>query len=612
MLGLITLFPFLAAALSTLSRKTSASYAAGTACLLVGRSLLLALALAWEVLYRGAVVHLSLAGLYPAADAVLRLDLTLGAEGALLAVVVCRVSFAVHLYSLWYMEGDPNAAHFFGLISLFTGIMLVTATGGTLITLFLGWEGIGVASYLLVAYWSTRLAAVSSAMQAFLLNRAGDLALTLALAALLAAFGGTAFGGLAFGAGETGPLVILLLVAAAGKSAQLGLHAWLPNAIEAPTPVSALIHAATLVTAGVFLLVQCSPLLAGGSATAAAALLGATTTAFAGVVGLGQMDLKRVIAFSTCSQIALVLLAVGTGQFTSGLALLALHAAYKAALFLGAGMVIHGMAGVQDLRVMGGLGAVMPVASSAITVAAAALCALPYTSGEFGKDLLIVGAAGRGLLLDNTVWWLAILSVGLTAAYSVRLHRLAFGGAPRGPLHTLLGAPEAGLGGAFYPGGAAVAALAALSLGAGYLLSATLLSFGEAFPGGTPWTRSLDDELSAAGLAACAPLLVCLLGALLGYAGGGSGAASVAGVVGFAALGSHLYGAGLGVARITGALLDRGLFEAAGPYGASSLLAGTAVRVRWALFSGGLGSRLLLSMAFAVAGGIGVLATGLA
>lgn len=612
MLGLITLLPFLGAALSTLSRKTSASYAAQTACLLVGASLLLSLPLAAEAVLRGAVVALPLADLYPAAEAALRLDLVLGANSAVLSVVVCRVSFAVHLYSLWYMEGDPHTAHFFGLISLFTGIMLVTATGGTLLTLFLGWEGIGVVSYLLVAYWSSRLAAVSSAVQAFLLNRAGDLALTLALAAALALTGGTAFGGLAFGAGGTDALVVLLLVAAAGKSAQLGLHAWLPNAMEAPTPVSALIHAATLVTAGVFLLVQCAPLLAGGSATAVAALLGATTTVFAGVVGLGQMDLKRVIAFSTCSQIALVLLAVGTGQFTSGLALLALHAAYKAALFLGAGMVIHGMAGVQDLRSIGGLGAVMPAASSAMLVAAAALCALPYTSGEFGKDLLVVGAAGRGLLLDNTAWWLAVASIGLTVAYSVRLHRLAFGGAPRAPLHALLGAPEAGLGGAFYPGGVAVALLAALSLGAGYLLSAVFLPSGGVFNGGTPWTRALDDEASAAGLTVCAPYLLGLLGALLGYAGGGSGALSVAGVAGFAALSSRLFCAGLDAARITSQLLDRGLFEAVGPYGASSLLAGTAVRARQAVFTGGLGSRLLLSMLFAVAGGAGVLATGLA
>lgn len=562
------------------------------------------------MLYSGTVVQLGGLSLYPTGPLALEASLVLAPASAALAVVVCTVSLSVHLYSLWYMEGDPNTAHFFGLISAFTGFMLVTATGGTMLTLFLGWEGIGVVSYLLVAYWSSRLAAVSSAIQAFLLNRAGDMALTLALAAALALYGGTAFAGLVFGPGEGRVLLFLLLVAAAGKSAQLGLHAWLPNAMEAPTPVSALIHAATLVTAGVFLLVQCAPVLSASSATAVAATLGACTTLFAGVVGLGQMDLKRVIAFSTCSQIALVMLAVGTGQFTSGLALLSLHAAYKATLFLGAGMVIHGLSGVQDLRGMGGLGAIMPFAGSAMLVAAAALCALPFTSGEFGKDLLVVGAAGRGLLLDNTVWWLAIGSIGLTVAYSIRLHRLAFEGCPRAPLHTLLGAPETGLGSAFYPGGIAVALLATASLFGGYLLSGTFLSFGELFGGGTPWTRSLDDELSASGLGVCAPYLAGLVGALLGYAGVGSGMASVAGVVGFTALSSAVFTAGLRVAGYTSQFLDRGLFEAAGPFGASSLAAGAAVRVGGLTLSGGLSHQLVLSMLLALAGLAGALLTG--
>ena len=603
MLPLLPLLPFVGAAVASLSRGLSVAGATRSACGFTALAFGLALLLAWETLFRGALVATPTLGLASGGAPLLELGLVLTPAGAGLAVAVTLVSLGVHLYSLWYRAGDPNTGGFFALISLFTGMMLVAATGGSLLTLFLGWEGIGVVSYLLVAYWSTRRAAATSAMQAFLLNRAGDIALTLALALALGVYGGASFAGLALPAGGTGGLALLLLVAAAGKSAQLGLHAWLPNAMEAPTPVSALIHAATLVTAGVFLLVQCHPVLAGTHLTAVAALLGAATTLFAGVVGLGQNDLKRVIAFSTCSQIALVLLAVGTGQFSSGIALLLLHASYKAALFLGAGRVIHGLAGVQDLRAMGGLGAAIPFAAGAMLVAGAALCALPFTSGEFGKDLLVVGVAGRGLLLANALWWLAVASVGLTGAYSVRLHRLAFEGAPRASLHTLLGAPEAGLGVGFLGGAAAVALLAGLGLLAGYGLSGTLQAFGGLLPGGTPWTRALDDELSASGWTSLAPLLLCLAGGALGYAGASTGVASRAGVLGVASAGAGVYRAALRVAGWTGTLLDRGLFEAAGPYGASSLSAGLAVRLSGSALGGGASRAVALALLAALAGG---------
>jgi len=245
-------------------------------------------------------------------------------------------------------------------------------------------------------------------VQALLLNRMGDLALTCALACLLAMFGttGSELARLLSNIGSSALMVCIcggVIVAAIGKSAQLGLHSWLPNAMEAPTPVSALIHAATLVTARVYLLIRLGPLLEQSIADASSlvALLGAATLLFAGLIGTRQTDLKRVIAFSTCSQVAYMILAVRAGLYSARLSLLVMHAAYKALLFLGAGVVIHAIGGLQDVRVMGRFRYTLPLTAVLMLIAGAALGAMPYTSGDYSKDLLIEQLLGGGIVLSQ-------------------------------------------------------------------------------------------------------------------------------------------------------------------------------------------------------------------
>jgi NADH-quinone oxidoreductase subunit L len=565
--------------------------------------LALSAAVAYESVYLGSLPVFPGLDLAPTLGALLEIPLAAPAPAAVLLLVVAGVSFTVHAYSLWYMEGDPDLSGFFGLISLFTAAMALLALSGSLLTLFVGWEGIGVASYLLVSFWSTRAAALLSAVQAFLLNRAGDMALTLGLALALAHYGGLDMAALGLGLPRLEALGIVLLVAAAGKSAQLGLHAWLPNAMEAPTPVSALIHAATLVTAGVYLLYRCAPLVEGVSS--AAVTLAALSTLFAGVLGLGVHDIKRVIAYSTLSQIALVLLAVGSGQGAAGMGLLALHAAYKALLFLGAGVAIHGLGGLQDLRAMGGLGRTLPLCAGLMAAAAGALGALPYTSGEFGKDLLIAGLGGRGIALSSAAWMAALLSVGLTIAYSVRLHRLAFAGVPRLSPLVYLGSAEREMG-PLYGGLVAplLLLLAACSLAGGYLLSGVFLPVGPHFGEGTPWVRSLDGEGALGTLGALAPYLAIAVGGFLGYRGVSTPTLAVAGLQGYSALSSRAYTGALHTGGACMALLDRGLFEAVGPYGVSSTLASAAVRIRPALVGVGLYSGVRVGILGLTAGAL--------
>lgn len=357
-------------------------------------------------------------------------------------IAVYTVSGLVHVYSLWYMDGDPHNSRFFMLISLFTFFMALLVIGSTITMMFVGWEGIGVVSYLLISFWFTRGNALQSAIQAFLLNRVGDLALMLGIALFATTSSSLVFSTLSItqpfmSSTAEGIALALLIIGAAGKSAQLGLQAWLPNAIEAPTPVSALIHAATLVTAGVYLMIRSSSILAlVPGLLAALALLGAFTSLFAGVTGLRQIDLKRIIAFSTCSQVAYMMLAVGSGANTYGLFLLVTHAFYKALLFLGAGAVLHAIAGIQDIRLIGGVGKAIPLVSAAMLAGAAALGAAPYTSGDFSKDIIIELQLGPGIVLHNLVWLLAVTSAGLTLYYSARLHRLTFGAEPRGNVGT--------------------------------------------------------------------------------------------------------------------------------------------------------------------------------
>jgi proton-translocating NADH-quinone oxidoreductase chain L len=321
-------------------------------------------------------------------------------------VLVVFVSLLVHLYSIDYMNGDPHIIRFLGYLSLFTFFMLMLVTSGNFVQLFLGWEGVGLSSYLLINFWYTRVQANKSAMKAIIVNRFGDFGIYFSLLVifffcksfdfgvvfnliqLLDAQDGITF--LGFNINRVDFIVIFLFLGAIGKSAQLGLHTWLPDAMEGPTPVSALIHAATMVTAGVFVLIRSSPILEySSSGLFLVSLIGGLTALFAGTVGLVQYDIKKVIAYSTCSQLGYMFFACGMSNYSVGLFHLFNHGFFKALLFLGAGSVIHALLDEQDMRKMGGLIKLMPLTYMAILVGSLSLTGFPFLTGFYSKEVVL-------------------------------------------------------------------------------------------------------------------------------------------------------------------------------------------------------------------------------
>ena len=347
-------------------------------------------------------------------------------------VVVVAISALVHLFSVGYMAEDPHLPRFFATLSLFTLTMELLVTADSFLLLFAGWEGVGLCSYLLVSFWATRTAASLAALKAFLMNRVGDWALTLLLLATLATLGDLSL-----------PLVLasapyldstlrlgaalLLLVGAMAKSAQLGLHTWLPSAMEGPTPVSALIHAATMVTAGVYLLLRFSPLL---EFTEEGLLLvvtmGALTALYGALSGTVEHDLKRVIAFSTTSQLGYMMTAVGLSAHQVALFHLANHAFFKALLFLSAGAILHAVGDEQDLRRMGGLARLLPRSYAMLLIGSLSLLAFPFLSGFHSKDPVLEVALAGASTTARAAYLLTLTAALLTALYSVRLVLIAF------------------------------------------------------------------------------------------------------------------------------------------------------------------------------------------
>ena len=377
------------------------------------------------------------------AEWVLRID----ALSVIMMFVVSCISFLIHVYSIGYMAHDPSIPRFFSYLSFFTFAMLMLVTSDNLLQLYFGWEGVGVASYLLIGFWYTRPSACAAAIKAFIVNRVGDFGLALGIAATWFVFDSIQYDVIfantaklantelfVFGGGfDTLTLIgILLFIGAMGKSAQLGLHTWLPDAMEGPTPVSALIHAATMVTAGVFLVARFSPLyeyapIALGLIT----FIGASTALFAATVGLVQNDIKRVIAYSTCSQLGYMFAAAGVGAYAAGIFHRYNHAFFKALLFLGAGSVIHAMSDEQDMRKMGGIWRKLPVTYAVMWIGTLALIGFPGTAGFFSKDAIIEATWVSGNTLSGYAFWLLLLAAVLTAFYSGRLMFMTFHGAPR-------------------------------------------------------------------------------------------------------------------------------------------------------------------------------------
>ncbi|MBR0672381.1 NADH-quinone oxidoreductase subunit L [Neoroseomonas soli] len=368
---------------------------------------------------------------------------------AVMVGMVTLISTLIHIYSVGYMSHDPSRPRFFAYLSLFTFMMLMLVTADNLVQLFFGWEGVGLASYLLIGFWYEKESACAAAMKAFIVNRVGDFFFMLGLALTFWTFGsvefGTIFGSIEQHRGDTigglpayEVICVLLFLGACGKSAQLGLHTWLPDAMEGPTPVSALIHAATMVTAGVFLVARMSPVFEyAPTALAIVTVVGASTAIFAATIGCVQNDIKRIIAYSTCSQLGYMFFAAGVGAYQGAIFHLFTHAFFKALLFLGAGSVIHAMSDEQDIRKMGGIWKKIPVTYAVMWIGSLALAGVPFFAGYYSKDFVLEAAFASHSGVGMYAFVCGLAAAFLTAFYSWRLIILTFHGKPRADHHVM-------------------------------------------------------------------------------------------------------------------------------------------------------------------------------
>jgi NADH-quinone oxidoreductase subunit L len=348
---------------------------------------------------------------------------------------VTGVGTLIHLYSIGYMHGDENFGRFFAFMNLFCASMLVLVLGSSFLVTFLGWEGVGLCSYLLVSFWFQRNSAAVAGKKAFVTTRVGDFGFMVAMFLIFAELGSLDYSAMSAGAGKLAAgtataIALLLFLGAVGKSAQIPLHVWLPDAMEGPTPVSALIHAATMVTAGVFLVARANPFFeaSGGSALTVVSIIGAATALLAATVALIQVDIKRVLAYSTISQLGFMFLALGVRAYAAAIFLVVAHAFYKATLFLGAGSVIHGSADNQDMRTMGGLRKYMPFTALGFIVAWLAIAGVPPFAGFWAKDEVLSRAYFAG---DYGVWIVGVVAAAMTAFYMTRAVWLVFFGNER-------------------------------------------------------------------------------------------------------------------------------------------------------------------------------------
>jgi NADH-quinone oxidoreductase subunit L len=408
-------------------------------------------ALSWIALYKagiqGEVAHIPLLPWIGIGDLQTSWALRIDTLTAVMLVVVNTVSGLVHVYSIGYMHDDDRQPLFFAELSLFTFAMLTLVTADNFVQLFFGWEGVGLASYLLIGFWYHRPSANSAAIKAFVVNRIGDFGFALGIFAVFYVFRDVNFDTVfaaarekqsltlpVFGYQEEALTVIclLLFMGAMGKSAQFLLHTWLPDAMEGPTPVSALIHAATMVTAGVFMVARLSPLFElSPTALWVVTIVGATTAFFAGTVGVAQNDIKRVIAYSTCSQLGYMFAALGLRAYSAGIFHLFTHAFFKALLFLSAGSVIHALHGEQDMRKMGGLRKAIPFTFWMMLIGTLSLTGFPFTAGYFSKDAIIEVAQASHAPGAEFAYLLLIAGAFLTSFYSWRLIFMTFFGHPK-------------------------------------------------------------------------------------------------------------------------------------------------------------------------------------
>jgi NADH-ubiquinone oxidoreductase chain 5 len=417
-----------------------------TGCLFI--SLLLSLFAFYEVALVGCFVYIKLTTWI--SSEVLNVDwgFMFDSLTVTMCFVVTFVSFLVHLYSTEYMSHDPHLARFMCYLSLFTFFMLILVTADNYVQMFVGWEGVGLCSYLLINFWFTRIQANKAAIKAMIINRIGDFCLLIGMMLIFVNFKAVDYATVSvmspffknqtinflnFNLDLLSTIGVFLFLGAVGKSAQLGLHTWLPDAMEGPTPVSALIHAATMVTAGVFLLARSSFIYEHiPGVLGFITVIGALTAFFASTTGLVQNDMKRVIAYSTCSQLGYMVFACGLSNYSVGMFHLSNHAFFKALLFLGAGSVIHAVNDEQDMRKMGGLKNLIPFTYSMIVIGSLALIGFPFLTGFYSKDLILEVAYGKYSLLGYFSYFLGTVGAFLTAFYSTRLLYLTFLSKPTG------------------------------------------------------------------------------------------------------------------------------------------------------------------------------------
>jgi NADH-quinone oxidoreductase subunit L len=440
-LWLIPLLPLLGSAINGLWRRHLSETSVGyIACGAVGLSFLCSV-IAFVALFslppEGRAVEIVVYQWVTSGDFQAAMGFLLDPLSALMSLVVTGVGLLIHLYSLGYMHGDEGFQRYFAYLNLFVFAMLTLVLGNNFLLMFLGWEGVGLCSYLLIGFWFTRQAAADAGKKAFIVNRVGDFGFILGVFLIFVTFGSVQFNEvfgraapeLVPGGAVATAIALLLFLGATGKSAQIPLYVWLPDAMEGPTPVSALIHAATMVTAGVYMVARCSVLyLLAPWAMAVVVIVGLLTVLLAASMALVQNDIKRVLAYSTISQLGYMFVACGLGAFTAGMFHLVTHASFKALLFLGAGSIIHALNGEQDIRRMGGLKDYMPITYMTFLIAALAIAGVFPFAGFFSKDQILWAALTEGNFL---VWLIAAIAAVMTSFYTFRLVFLVFHGKPK-------------------------------------------------------------------------------------------------------------------------------------------------------------------------------------
>ncbi len=448
MIKLIVILPLFSAMLIGLcSRSISDKTAQAISCVAIFACAVMSAGIFAQMLQAAPAFNVVLFRWINSGDFVANWSLKVDMLSAVMLVVVTSVSTIVHIYSVGYMSHDESKPRFMAYLSLFTFCMLMLVTADNFVQLFFGWEGVGLSSYLLIGFWFHKDSANNAAMKAFIVNRVGDVGLAIGIALIFLHFNSVNFAEifaklemyqdisynfLGIQAKLYDVIGLLLFVGCMGKSAQFLLHTWLPDAMEGPTPVSALIHAATMVTAGVFLLARCSPIFEYAPiALATITFFGAFTALFAASVGLVQNDIKRVIAYSTCSQLGYMFFACGVGAYSIAIFHLMTHAFFKALLFLGAGSVIHAIDGEQDMRNMGGIWRKVPYTYAMMWIGSLALAGIPPLAGYYSKDLIIEAAYVSGGAFSGFAFWAGIIAAFMTAFYSGRLLFMTFHGKTR-------------------------------------------------------------------------------------------------------------------------------------------------------------------------------------